>query len=360
MSEFVVSALAVLVVFSLVVVIHEFGHFIVCRWFGVRVKKFSIGFGKELLGWDWKGTRWSVAILPLGGFVKPAGEEPEESAGAPDEYFTQKWYRRIFVALAGPVMNYLLAFTVFFWLLFFWGMEQPSREPVIGHLAPELPAQAAGLKVGDRILEINGKPIQLWEEMAKEIHAHPEKPIDIIYKRKAESGESIARIALVPKRDPQRGIGLIGISPEIVMVKQGLIKSAELAGRQLYYYSVLTLKFLATALKNAVMERKKPEIELAGPIGIVHLIAKVTHEGLRALLFLIAILSLSLGLFNLFPIPILDGGHVFLYLLEGMVGKPLNKNAVRIAHIAGASFLIFIFLFATFQDISRLKTELFK
>lgn len=359
-QEFVVPAFAVLGVFSIVVVVHELGHFLVCKWLGVRVEKFSIGFGKEIFGWDWKGTRWSVAVLPLGGFVKPAGEDPEESSGAPDEYFAQKWYSRISIALAGPVMNYLLAFLVFFFLLFFWGMEQPSKEPVIGSLVPNFPAQAAGLEPGDRILEINGKPIAQWEEMAKEIHAYPEIPIDIVYKRKTEQQELVSRIALVPKKDPQRGIGLIGISPKIEMARQGLAKSAEFSARQIYFYSALTLKFLGTALKSAVVERKKPDIELAGPIGIGHIIAKVTREGIKSILFLIAILSLSLGLFNLFPIPLLDGGHVFLYFLEGIMGKPLNKNAVRAAHIAGASLLIFIFLFATFQDISRLKTDIFK
>ena len=145
------TVIAVLFVFSTVVVIHELGHFLVCRWLGVRVETFAIGFGKEIFGIDWKGTRWSFCILPLGGYVKPAGEELDESTGAADEFFGQSWYRRIAIAVAGPTMNYVLAFFCFFWLMFYWGEPQPSNEPVIGEVVSGYPAQVAGFQKGDQI-----------------------------------------------------------------------------------------------------------------------------------------------------------------------------------------------------------------
>lgn len=347
-------ALCVILVFSLVVVIHELGHFLVCKWLGVRVEKFALGFGKELFGFEWKGTRWSFCLLPLGGYVKPAGEELEETTGAPDEFFGQNWYRRIAIALAGPVMNYILAFVCFFALVFFWGQPHPSNQPVIGEVITGYPAQTAGIEKGDKILAINGKQVGTWEEAAKIIHLNPEKPIDILVQRIVEGNPSNKIAAVVPKKDLQREIGVIGISPLVEMQKQGFVSSIENASQQTVFWTVLTLKYLG----DAIINRKKPE--LAGPIGIVSIVAKVSKQGFQEMIGLIALISLSLGLFNFFPIPLLDGGHVFLYLLEGIFRKPLNKTVVRTANIIGASFLLAIFIFATTQDLSRLNLPFWK
>jgi len=354
------TTIVVLSVFTLVVVVHELGHLIVCRMLGVRVEKFSVGFGRELFGFDWKGVHWSFAILPLGGYVKPAGEDSDERSGAPDEFFSQPWHGRILIALAGPVMNYALAFLCFFWILFYWGVAEPSNEPVIGEVVSGYPAQAAGFFKGDRILAVNGKPIHTWEEAAGEIHTKAGTAIDIRYERSTEAGPVEKIAALVPKKDPRRGIGLIGISPDIRMVPQGAGEAARSSWKQCVDLSVLTLGYLGGALKKSILNRAKPELELAGPIGIVTIIANVFREGLQAMVSLVALISLNLGLFNLFPIPLLDGGHVFLYTLEGLFRKPLNKTAVRAANIAGATFLIAVFLFATTQDLTRLKTIFFK
>ena len=127
-----ITVLAVFAVFSLVVVIHELGHYLVCKALGVRVERFAVGFGYELFGAEWKGTRWSFCLLPLGGYVKPAGEELDEVTGAKDEFFGQAWYRRIAIALAGPVMNYILALVCFFVLMFWWGRPEPSKDPAHG------------------------------------------------------------------------------------------------------------------------------------------------------------------------------------------------------------------------------------
>lgn len=354
------TAIAVLFIFTLVVVIHELGHLLVCRWVGVRVERFSVGFGKEIFGFDWKDIHWSFCVLPLGGYVKPAGEDPEENSGAPDEFFAQPWYKRIAIAVAGPVMNYILAFACFFWLMFYWGQPVPSNDPVIGEVVSGYPAQAAGFQEGDRILAINGKKISTWEEAAREIHSRPEKTIDIRYVSSTDSGEVEKIVALVPKKDPRRGVGLIGISPSITMKPQGFKESVRNAYKQCVFLSVLTVKYLGGALRTAIISREKPDLELAGPIGIVTIIANVVNQGAQAMVTLVALISLNLGLFNLFPIPLLDGGHIFLYMLEGLFRKPLNKKAVRAANIVGATFLLAIFLFATTQDITRLRTNFFK
>jgi len=319
-----------------------------------------LGFGKEIFGFDWKGIRWSFCLLPLGGYVKPAGEDADDNTGAPDEFFGQNWYRRIAIALAGPVMNYILAFACFFWIMFYWGEPKPLNEPVIGEVVAGYPAQVAGFKKGDKILAVNGIRVETWDETAALIHGSPEIAIDIKYLRTDATGEEEKITALVPKKDPRDNRGLIGISPSIKMNPLGFKASLVSAKDQTIGLSVLTLRYLGGAFKNAVIQRSKPDIELAGPIGIVQVIANVMKEGAHAMVSLIAIISLNLGLFNLFPIPLLDGGHVFLYLLEGINRKPLNKKAVRIANIAGATFLIMIFLFATTQDITRLKSSFWK
>lgn len=354
------TTIAVLFVFTTVVVIHELGHLLVCRWLGVRVEKFAVGFGKEIFGFDWKDIRWSFCILPLGGYVKPAGEEVDDNTGAPDEFFGQNWYRRIAIAIAGPVMNYLLAFVCFFWLMFHWGQPEPSKEPLIGEVVAGYPAQVAGFQKGDRLLAVNGRAVNSWDEAAAEIHRSPGKTIDIKYSHKTQFGEEQKIVALVPKKDPREGKGLIGISPSIVMNPLPFKESARIAYGQCVDLSIMTVKYLGNALKRAVVLRAKPDLELAGPIGIVSVIANVVKEGAQAMVSLIAIISLNLGLFNLFPIPLLDGGHIFLYLLEGLNRKPLNKKAVRTANIVGATFLIMIFLFATTQDLTRLKSTFWK
>jgi regulator of sigma E protease len=206
---------------------------------------------------------------------------------------------------------------------------------------------------GDRILAIDGKGVSSWEDAAKEIHSHPEQPIDIHVQRASAAGTEEKIVALVPKKDPQRGLGLVGISPMIEMIPQTFSASVRMAGDQTYFWTRTTLVYL----RDAIVNRKKPE--LAGPLGIVTIVAKVSKEGLQEMVGLIALISLSLGLFNFFPIPMLDGGHVFLYFIEGITRRPLNQKFVRVANLTGAALLLAVFVFATSQDLSRLNLTRF-
>jgi len=244
--------------------------------------------------------------------------------------------------------------------MFYWGEPSPSNEPVIGEVVSGYPAQVSGFQKGDRILAVNGKAVTTWEQAADEIHKSPGKTLDIKYSHKSPTGETQKSVALVPKRDPRENKGLIGISPSIEMKPVPFKQSVKSAYDQCINLSLLTVRYLGEAIKKSIVTRAKPELELAGPIGIVSVIANVVKEGAQAMVSLIAIISLNLGLFNLFPIPLLDGGHIFLYFLEGLYRKPLNKAAVRTANIVGATFLIMIFLFATTQDLTRLKTTFWK
>lgn len=348
-----------LAVVTLVIVAHELGHLLVCRWLGVRVERFSVGFGKEIFGFNWKDIRWSICLIPLGGYVKPAGEEQEEFSGAPDEYFSQSWYGRIAIAFAGPFMNYFLAFVCFFALMFFWGEPFPSNEPIIGEMVSGYPAQTAGFKVGDKIIEIDGEKVRSWEDMARIIHSRPGKPIDIRFHREVEGTLEIKIAALVPQRDKDDK-GKIGITPLTELRPHTFMKSLEIAYERCVSLTIMILKYIGGAFGRAFSTRSMPKIEVAGPIGIITIIVNAFQQGLYFVISLIAIISLNLGLFNLFPIPILDGGHIVQYLLEGIIRKPLNKNLVRASHIIGLTLLIAILIYATKQDISRIAAKFFQ
>lgn len=339
----VLPVLAVFFTFGLVIFLHELGHFLVCKGIGVRVERFAFGFGPELIGFTRGATRYSVCAFPLGGFVKPAGEDPDEATGQPDEFFSKPWYGRIAIALAGPAMNYVLAFTLFFSVIFLWGLPQTSSEPVIGGVVSGMPADQAGLKEGDRILSVDGQAMARWEDVAGFIHSKPNKTLSLKIDR---HGQALT-VALKPKEDPERGIGLIGISP---MSKLEPVSSGA-ALKQGLWQTVYWTKYTVTYLGTTIYKMKRPEV--AGPVGIVQVIHKAAQSGLQDWLYLTALISLSIGLFNLFPIPMLDGGHVFFYLIEGLLRKPLNKKITQTANMVGFALLLAILFFATYSDIER-------
>ncbi|HOW88727.1 MAG TPA: site-2 protease family protein, partial [Elusimicrobiales bacterium] len=177
----ILSLTAVLFTFGLVIFLHEFGHFLVCKLAGIKVEAFSFGFGPELLGRDRNGTRYSIRAVPLGGYVKPAGEDPTALSGHPDEYFSKPWYTRLGVVFAGPFMNYLLAFSIFAGIMYFVG--KPVYSSSIGSLSAGLPAEKAGLKPGDSVVSVDGVSVSEWAEMAGRIRSHVESPVLIEYSR---------------------------------------------------------------------------------------------------------------------------------------------------------------------------------
>lgn len=216
---------------GLVVILHEFGHLLMARWLGVRVERFTVGFGQELFGMTIGQTRYSVCLIPLGGMVKLAGEFMDERQHKPDEFFSQAWYRRVAIALAGPAMNYLLAFVLFAWVAAAWGIYQPSDQPIVGELIAGLPAADAHLQVGDRIEAINGQSVKSWDDMAQLIHQKPDQKLILDVERLASNQTQHIHVALVPRRDPQHGVGLIGIMPRADIVRPGFRGSFTDGGR---------------------------------------------------------------------------------------------------------------------------------
>ncbi|MCM2266373.1 MAG: M50 family metallopeptidase [Elusimicrobiales bacterium] len=342
------SIIAVLFTFGLVIFLHEFGHFIVCKLTGIRVEAFSFGFGPELWGRTSGPTRYSVRAIPLGGYVKPAGESVEEVSGAPDEYFSKPWYTRLGVVVAGPVMNYLLAFILFAGVILIVGEPVPSTEPVIGDMSQGYPADTAGLKPGDRIVKIDGAGVATWAEMADRIYSKVEKELSVTYSRAGVETTVKLKTRKAPE-GAQRGV--IGISPGIAYSSVPLAKGLAMGAHQCWYWTAFTVKTLA----SNIYKREKPD--LAGPIGIVNIVSKAAHTGAADFFFLIGLISVAVGFFNLLPLPLLDGGWIVLFLFEGVFRRKVNAEVMKYVNGAGIAVLLSIFLFATYSDIMRLKTS---
>lgn len=333
--------------FGLVIFFHELGHLIAAKRMGVRVEKFSLGFGPEWLGFTKGGTRYVVSLIPVGGYVKMAGEHPgEKRKGTPDEFLSQKWWRRILVVASGPAMNFILAIVIFSLMAFFVGIMIPHYESTeVGSVIPEMPAEKAGMLEKDKIISIDGKEVSNWKEMAEIIHSKPGEEISI----KILRGKEEIPLKIIPQYDEVRGVGLIGIGPAWHTRKYNFISSLFAGFEQTAFLIVLTLKYIWLMLLGAV----KPAV--AGPIGIAQMVAQVARTGIYQLFSLIAIISAGIGLFNLFPIPLLDGGHAMFYLVEGITGKPLDENRMKIAQTIGAVIIIFLLVLVTYQDILRLR-----
>lgn len=350
--DFLIGALGVVFAFGVVIFVHEFGHFIVAKKSGVRVDRFSFGLGPEMFGFQWGETRYCVAWIPLGGEVRMAGEM--EPGGDPSairdsrEFYAKPWYRRIPIVVAGPAMNYVLAYLVFAFVFLLWGNPKASSDPVVGDVVDAYPAQAAGLLPGDRMVAVKGQPVASWVNVAEIIHQNPETPIPISVLR--GEGESL-EFVVTPVLDAASGKGLIGISPAMGYSPMPLGEALLAGGHQTVFWTRHTLSYLGDKIVN----RQKPD--LSGPLGIANIISKSTKSGIQDYLFLIALISLGIGLFNLFPIPMLDGGHLMFFLWEGISRKPVSRRVVQSANVVGLSLLLGILVFATFSDIQRMRSK---
>ena len=359
------NTIGILFVFGVVIFIHEFGHFIVAKKSGIKVEQFSFGFGPEIFGINWGETRYTVNWIPLGGYVRMAGEVLEDYEGPHLEgktketdtekkddhdpsrdFMAQPWYRRILVAVAGPAMNYVLAAFVFFALFVIWGEPFQTNKTEVGEVIAGMPAEKAGLQSGDWILRINGEDVADFQSIAERIGKRANQETELLIRR----GEEEIFLTVVPKLNESESRGLIGIRPAEPVVeskKIGVGKSIVYAVRQCWVLSSLTLSHLG----QKIMAGEKPDV--AGPIGIGQVIVKAVQSGLRDFISLIAFISVALGLFNLFPIPLLDGGHIVYYLIEGVRGKPLSAKAMGRANVVGLALLLSLLAFATVNDFTR-------
>lgn len=346
------ALLIFLFILSVLIVVHEYGHFIVAKKLGVRVEEFSLGFGKVLLRRKKAGTNYSISAIPLGGFVKMAGDNLEDYKGKPDEYYSQPPGKRFWIIFCGPLLNYVLGILLF-WMIFFIGY--PTLTTKIGGLIDGFGAQEAGLKVGDQIVAIDNRKTANWEDLQKIIYSRKtELPARVDFLRGDQALSVNVRLkekALDDNIGKTRKVGLLGITPaeEIITVRHGFFASLGLGFNKAWDLTVITY----TALGRLVTGNLSMRESMTGPLGIFFITSKVAQLGVIALIHFMAVLSLSLAIFNLLPLPILDGGHIVLLALEKIRGKLLSVRSEEMINKIGFSFIIMLVVLVTYNDIVR-------
>jgi len=334
---------------GILVFVHELGHFIFAKKYG-KVEKFTLGFGPEIIGFTKNGTRYAICAIPLGGMTKMPGESIETSTGAEGEFYSLPWWKRLIIAVSGPAMNYILAIVLFTIVIYFWGLANPINEPIIGEVIENKPAAKSGLQPGDIILSIDDIKINTWEQMAEIIQKTVKKKL----KFSIERNKNMLIIYIEPEFDPNRKVSIIGIKPGMKIEKVSFIKSVDYGIRAVIFQSIFTVKYLLDKL----LKWETPEV--AGPIGVAKILAEAARLGWDHMLNILAVISVALGLFNLFPIPLVDGGHILFSIIEGITKKHINKKFVEIANFVGLGLIILIFIFATYSDLARLGLKLIK
>ncbi|MCX7378312.1 MAG: RIP metalloprotease RseP [Alphaproteobacteria bacterium] len=353
------SILAFLVVLGVLVFIHELGHYLAARMVGVHVETFSIGFGRAIASWtDRHGTVWKLAWLPLGGYVKLHGQERPEDVTSDVQALWQEGRTfhekqvaaRAFVVAAGPLANFLLAAVLFAGLYATLGKpvapERTDPVAVIGEVVANSAAAKAGLKVGDRILSIEGKPIERFSELQATISAAPGQTLAL---RVLRGNSEISATATVEARGATGILGVRSAAPPPVFEPVGLGASLVGGVERTWDVSAQTL----AGLWQMITAQRGTE-ELGGPLRIAQLSGQVAQLGVASLVSFIAVLSVNLALINLFPIPILDGGHLLFYLAEAIRGKPLPPRAQEYGMRAGLAVILALFVFATWNDLGHL------
>ena len=348
------TTLVFILILGILVIVHEFGHFIAAKKSGVRVEKFSVGFGPKLFSVKKNKTEYAVAALPLGGFVKLAGDNYEEFKGVPDEYFSQPIYKRFWIIFCGPLLNYILGF-LFFWIIFCVGY--PTLTNKVGEVMEGYGAQAAGVVPGDRIVSIEGKSVKTWEDLQQAIQENSNKAEELkvgVLRNGEESFLSIKlkQLSLSDVLGQKRKTGLIGIKPDVkesIIVRYGFFQSAYYSAKKTVDLTVMTYKSMWFMISGKLPLKES----VTGPVGMFMITSEVTKVGIIALMNWIALLSVSLGIFNLLPIPALDGGHVLMLLVEKIRGKGLSQKSDEIFSKTGFGLIIFLACLVFFNDLSK-------
>lgn len=350
--SFLLALLPALLVLGLLIVIHEWGHFIACRLTGVKVEKFSIGFGPEILHWQGKETRFTLSLFPIGGFVKPAGESVSEIEGAqpkPGDYLAAPLLSRIFIVVSGVLMNYVLAFVLFFLVLI---MGKPMPGTTVGTFVDGFPAAQSSLKKGDKIVAIDGHIVQHWLDLTQALDAAPNDEVTLSVLRP----EGPAEVKITPKvlegKDlfgkPMRSKKL-GISPD--PADYTIHKAAFLPAIKEAAESVVSLTALTYQAFYYLIQFKLSMKAVSGPVGIITMTGDAAKRGWAPLLLLAANLSVSLAVFNLLPFPALDGGHLVFLLIEGIRRKPLSLKTQEVATQIGFLILLGLMVFMVMNDM---------
>lgn len=355
-----------MVLITIVVFVHEFGHYLLARLNGVRVDVFSIGFGPELFGFTNKaGTRWKFSLFPLGGYVKMASDvnvasQPDSKAVAKmtedekkESLFHKSVWQRVQVSAAGPISNYIFAVLVLAVLYATVGQTLPSETSELGAVLPDKAAARAGLQSGDEIVAIDGKPIQTFEELRSIVSVNAGKDLELTVRRPGQQLSIILQPEAQTVTDEsgvKRSIGLIGVMPSTTVVKRSFLSSWYYAGEFVLTKTWWTLKLLGQMIIGQISAKG-----LTGPIGIAKITGEHATADLATFFWFMAFISMNLGLINLFPIPMLDGGHLLFYFIEAVRGRPLSEQAQEWGFRIGFSMVLALMLFATWNDLTNLK-----
>jgi regulator of sigma E protease len=365
-NAFAFTLLPFLFAILIVVFIHELGHFYVGRLCGVKIEAFSVGFGKEIFGFfDRHGTRWKFCWIPLGGYVRFAGDANAASMPSSDAAHVEgslhaaALWKRMAIVVAGPLANFLLAIAIYTVAFSIIGI--PATKPLVGAVIVDSPAAAAGIKAGDLVTKVDGQPIADFDEIVNAMRFRDARSVNVELLRDGQ----LIDLDIIPKimevDDGNHGkmkVSRIGIAPQKdsftvnrvsvpQAMKRGVSACSHIITTTLHYIGRI---FTGHESANAV----------SGPIGTAQVVGDVvSSQGGLGLIELIAILSVSIGLFNLFPIPMLDGGHLVFYVIEGIMGRPLSAQAQEWSMRLGISILLMLMFFATYNDIGKLVARNF-
>jgi regulator of sigma E protease len=349
-----VNIFALVIVLGVLIFFHELGHFLVARLFGVGVEKFSLGFGPRLIGKKIGITDYIISAVPLGGYVKMVGEQPDaelDPADIPISFTHKNVWKRILIVAAGPFFNFLLAVIIFFGIFQISGMF--ILKPSVGEVQEGTPAYRAGLKENDLITSINGVDLSTWEEMAEIITSSRGNPLSVSVRR----GDSTLVITITPEsktfqnifnEDVERYVIGISASGDGFSRNLNVLQSLGESIIQTYHITVLTLKGIIKILQGAISPKT-----LSGPIMIAQMAGEQAREGATNLIFFIALISVNLAILNFLPIPVLDGGHLLFFFIEAATGSPVSIRVREIAQQAGIFLLILLMIYVFYNDIAR-------
>lgn len=339
-----VTIISSLVVFGILVLVHELGHFIMAKKTGMMVKEFAIGFGPKLISWQTGETVYSVRGIPLGGFNDIAGMDPSDDSAGDRSYCRKPILQRMIVIVAGAAMNLILPVFLFWGMIYFNGVVSPSPEPVLGEVVSDTPAARAGLKNGDRIIKMDGKEITSWQDFSLAVRDSGGHSYRVVFERDGQQQETI----LTPEYNEQAKRALVGVRSDVVKRSVGVGEALSMAVTR----NVVIIRRMISGIGDMIFGDAAGDV--SGPIGVIQMTGEMAEAGMLPLINFAALLSLNLGIVNLLPIPALDGGHFIVLVLEAVRGKPLGEKALEYTQMVGIACLLTIMLFATKNDIMRL------
>lgn len=336
------TILAAIFVFGVLVTVHEFGHFITAKMTGMRVDEFAIGFGPKIYQQKDGETLYSLRAIPLGGYNKIAGMDPDDPV-EPNAFNSKPIPARMLVILAGALMNFILPIILFSGIFMVEGRLQLVNEPVLGTVVDEMAAACAGLKAGDRIVTIDGKNVETWTDVVLNLRKAGTEEVTLT----AERNGVLQTYKMTPMFDKDAGRPLIGVSPKFSKESLGFFGSI----KEGFIYTKNIGLSMVSGLYRIVSGNAPADV--AGPIGVAQMAGQVAEKGLLPLMNFVAFLSINLGVINLLPLPALDGGHFVLLLLEALRGKPLGGKAMTNIQMVGVALILALTVFSTFKDITR-------